>query len=138
MLINEATGKPFTLLELSSVAREYYDSYRSGQIQSGFDKYIATDGYNVMFVSAAYEPENDDIAVFHCDVRRGGNATTGEHVSGTGVSLHKPYPTDEQNQLWHEFARWRDSPAFALKNNREYRHGKITRDRNTEPKPEES
>lgn len=130
MKINPATGKPFTILELSTVARTYYDEYRSMQIQSGFDKYIATDGEHMMFVSAAYEPENDDIVVFHCEVRRGANGM--QKVCGTGVSLHRPYPTDEQDKLWHEFARFRDNPAFYLKNNKEYTHGKITRDRNAE------
>lgn len=128
MKINPSTNKPFTILELSTVARNYYDDYRSMQIQSGFDKYIATDGENIMFVTAAYEPENDDIVVFHCEVRRGANAY--HQASGTGVSLHKPYPDEEQKQLWHEFARFRDNPAFYLKNNKEYTHGKMTKDRN--------
>lgn len=121
MKTNPKTNKPYTLLELSSVAREYYDSYRSSQIQSGFDKYVATDGEHTMFVSAAYEPETDDIAVFHCDVRRGANGYHGP--SGTGVTLHRPQPPYEEQRLWHDFARFRDVPEYYTKGGKEYHHG---------------
>ena len=69
-----------TNLELSELAKGYYNDYKSSNIVSGFEKFVATDGVNVMFVNSDYEPENDNIAVFKLDTRHG----------VTGCQLYKP------------------------------------------------
>lgn len=57
-----------TLLELSSVAREYYDGLRSRNIAQGWEKYVATDGTSCMFVRSDYDPQPGE-AVFYIVVR---------------------------------------------------------------------
>lgn len=69
-----------TTLEKSKKAIEFYELYRSRTLVSGFEKFVATDGNNCMFVSSEYEPENQDIKVFKLDTRNG----------NIGCQLHKP------------------------------------------------
>lgn len=89
MKINPITNQPFTLLELSQVATNYYDSYRSKQIISGFEKCVCTDGQYTMFVLPNYIPQSPDEVVFFCSVRRGNDARL--EVHGTGTMLYRTY-----------------------------------------------
>jgi hypothetical protein len=56
------------LLELSAIARQYYDGLRSRNLAQGWEKYVATDGTSCMFVKSDYEPEKGE-AVFYIVVR---------------------------------------------------------------------
>ena len=69
-----------TILEKSQRAQNYYDLYRSKNLVSGFEKFVATDGITEMFVNSDYEPENAEIMVFKLDTR---------HMQ-TGCQLYKP------------------------------------------------
>ena len=53
-----------TMLEKSQVAKEYYAKCISRNAVSGFERYVATDGENSMFVNSDYEPETQDICVY--------------------------------------------------------------------------
>lgn len=57
-----------TLLELSAIAREYYDGLRSRSMAQGWEKYVVTDGSSCMFVRSDYQPEPGE-AVFYLVVR---------------------------------------------------------------------
>ena len=93
MLINPYTHRPFTTLELSQVAVDYYDNFRSRRIQNGFTMFIATDGLHSMVVSKDYQPESEDIAMFVCEVRRSVKSTD-DMMYGTAVYLYKTYTHD--------------------------------------------
>ena len=60
-----------TNLEKSEIARAYYDSCKGINLVNGFEKFVATDGVNAMFVNSDYEPETEDISVYRIDTRRG-------------------------------------------------------------------
>lgn len=68
-----------SILEKSKKAQQYYDSYKSSNLVSGFEKFVCTDGEACMFVNSDYEPVNEEV-VFKCDTRKG----------NTGVQLYKP------------------------------------------------
>lgn len=131
MKINPQTNHPFTLAELATIATTYYDNYRSGQIKSGFKETVCTDGINTMFVPASYTP-TDDEAVFMCDVRRAGNAC--RETSGTGCHLikYKGQETEETEQLWREFLKWRSTPEYYKKGDTIYIYGKPVQEVRTE------
>lgn len=74
-----------TILNKSQRAQYYYESYRSKNLYSGFEKFVATDGATEMFVNSDYEPENSEIVVFKLDTRNG----------QTGCQLYKPRKKDE-------------------------------------------
>ena len=57
-----------TILEKSQVAQQYYATYRSKTVVSGFEMLVCTDGTRCMFVNDDYEPISDEI-VFMCDTR---------------------------------------------------------------------
>lgn len=57
-----------TLLELSAIAREYYDGLRSRSMAQGWEKYVVTDGSSCMFARSDYQPEPGE-AVFYLVVR---------------------------------------------------------------------
>ena len=68
-----------TILEKSEKAQQYYDSYKSKTLVSGFEKFVCTDGQKCMFVNSDYEPVGEEV-VYKCDTR---------HFN-TGVQLYKP------------------------------------------------
>lgn len=72
--------KIMTILEKSKKATEFYDSYKAKTLWTGFEKFVATDGNDCMFVNSDYDPENDEICVFKLDTRNG----------KTGCQLYKP------------------------------------------------
>ena len=53
-----------TILEKSNVAIDYYKQFVGNSVVCGFEKLIATDGTNCIFVDDDYNPENTDIVVF--------------------------------------------------------------------------
>lgn len=69
-----------TILEKSAKATAYYEGLRKKHVYSGFEKFVATDGVMCMFVTSAYEPENDDILVFYLS----------SYNKNTSCQLHKP------------------------------------------------
>ena len=44
------------ILQLSQAAQDYYDSLKAKNLAQGWEKYVATDGKNTMFVKSDYEP----------------------------------------------------------------------------------
>lgn len=56
------------ILELSAIARQYYDGLRSKNLAQGWEKYVATDGEHCLFVKSDYQPEHGE-AVFYLVVR---------------------------------------------------------------------
>lgn len=56
------------ILELSAIARQYYDGLRSKNLAQGWEKYVATDGEHSLFVKSDYQPEPGE-AVFYLVVR---------------------------------------------------------------------
>ena len=56
------------LLELSAIARQYYDGLRSKNLAQGWEKYVVTEGTQCMFVKSDYQPEPGE-AVFYIVVR---------------------------------------------------------------------
>lgn len=55
-------------LELASVAQAYYEGLRAPSLAQGWDKYVATNGQQCMFVKSDYEPQKGE-AVFFLTVR---------------------------------------------------------------------
>lgn len=126
MKINPITNKEYTILELSTIAREYYDDYRSKQIQSGFAMQICTDGENTMFVDCEYNPQTPDEVVFMCDVRQGADARSG-YTRGTGVHLFKTYFDNTEDPGERKIDFYRTVPKFHVKNNLVFYKGKVYR-----------
>jgi hypothetical protein len=56
------------ILELSAIARQYYDGLRSKNLAQGWEKYVATDGEHCLFVKSDYQTEPGE-AVFYLVVR---------------------------------------------------------------------
>lgn len=65
-------SKKMTTLQLSSVAKDYYDSCIAKHTY-GMEKYVATDGENAMFVKSGYEPAPGE-GVFYLKRMPGGVA----------------------------------------------------------------
>lgn len=126
MKINPITNKEYTILELSTIAREYYDDYRSKQIQSGFAMQICTDGVNTMFVDSDYNPQTPEEVVFMCDVRQGADARSG-YTRGTGVHLFKTYYDCQGDAGHRKIDFYRTVPKFHVKNNLVFFMGKVYR-----------
>lgn len=57
-----------TILELSKVAQAYYTGLKAPSLAQGWEKYVATDGEQCLFVSATYEPQVGE-AVFALQTR---------------------------------------------------------------------
>lgn len=76
-----------TILELSKIAQEYYNSLRKKALPSGWEKFVATDGKNCMFVKNDYEPEPGQ-AVFYLMTRN----------FQTLCQLHKQNQAEEDEQ----------------------------------------
>lgn len=126
MKINPETNKDFTMLELSCIARKYYDDYRSRQIQSGFAMYICTNGIDTMFVDSMYDPQTPDEVVFMCDVRQGANARDG-YTRGTGVHLFKTNFDNPEDPGHRKIEFFCTVPKFHVKNNLVFYNGKVYR-----------
>ena len=58
------------LLQLSAVAQAYYEGLRAPSLAQGWEKYVATNGTTCMFVTAAYEPQEDESVFFLCTRNR--------------------------------------------------------------------
>lgn len=56
------------IINLSKVAREYYEGLRAPSLVQGWEKYVATDGTACVFVRSDYEPQPGE-AVFFLVVR---------------------------------------------------------------------
>ena len=56
------------LLQMSAVAKAYYEGLRAPGLVQGWEKYVATDGTVCMFVRSDYQPEPGE-AVFFLVVR---------------------------------------------------------------------
>jgi len=55
-------------IALAKVAQAYYDGLKAPSLAQGWDKYVATDGENSIFVKSDYEPKKGE-AVFFLTVR---------------------------------------------------------------------
>lgn len=126
MKINPETNKEFTILELSRIAREYYDNYRSRQIQSGFAMNVCTNGIDTMFVDSEYDPQTPEEVIFMCDVRQGADARDG-YTRGTGVHLFKTYFDSPEDPGHRKKDYFRTVPKFHVKSNLVFYNGKVYR-----------
>ena len=72
-----------TILEKSEKAQQYYDSYKSKTLVSGFEKLVCTDGEKCMFVNSDYEPVGEEV-VYKCDTR---NFITGVQLYKTRLNV---------------------------------------------------
>lgn len=52
------------LLELSKVAQAYYEGLRALSLAQGWDKYVATDGKQCLFVNSDYQPQPGEAVFF--------------------------------------------------------------------------
>ena len=113
-------------LECAVIARNYFDAYRSGQIQAGFEKFVLTSTKSdyAMFVNPSYkaDPHDDTIRIFRCDVRKGsdGRSTT----AGTAVELIYPREDDDEDKLWQAFEKFCATPPYYKKGGLIYHNGK--------------
>lgn len=53
-----------TELKLSKVAQEYYEGLRAKSIVQGWEKYVATDGEQCLFVKSEYDPKPGEAVFF--------------------------------------------------------------------------
>ena len=76
------------IIELSKVARDYYDSVRAPSLKQGWEKFVLTDGKTALFVGAAYQPKKGEV-VFYLVVRN----------KNVMCQLYKTYEgTEEKNK----------------------------------------
>lgn len=52
------------IIELSKVARDYYNSVRTPSLKQGWEKYVLTDGKTALFVGAAYRPKKGEVVFY--------------------------------------------------------------------------
>jgi hypothetical protein len=64
-----------TIIQLSKVAQAYYEGLKAPSLAQGWDKYVATDGEQSIFVKSDYEPKEGE-AVFFLTVRNRNVACT--------------------------------------------------------------
>lgn len=57
-----------TIIQLSAVAQAYYEGLKAPSLAQGWEKYVATNGKQCLFVKSDYEPEPGE-AVFYLVVR---------------------------------------------------------------------
>lgn len=129
MKINPQTNRPYTTLELSSKARDYYIGFKSRQIYYGYDMLVATDGDNIMSVHPDYFPDSDDIRVFFCTVRRqveedGFTKHIGVWDVTTILPTCEPLPTPEEMHNGWVALNKHITPEFFRKNGVNYLHGR--------------
>lgn len=55
-----------TLLELSKIAQAYYEGLKAPSLVQGWEKYVATDGTQCMFVHSDYEPLQGEAVFYFC------------------------------------------------------------------------
>ena len=53
-----------TTLELSKVAQAYYEGLKAPSLAQGWEKYVATDGEQCLFVKSDYEPKEGEAVFF--------------------------------------------------------------------------
>lgn len=56
------------IIQLSKVAQAYYEGLKAPSLAQGWEKYVATDGEQCLFVKSDYEPKEGE-AVFFLAVR---------------------------------------------------------------------
>ena len=52
------------IIELSKVAKNYYNSVRTPSLEQGWEKYVLTDGKTALFVGAAYQPQKGEVVFY--------------------------------------------------------------------------
>lgn len=52
------------IIELSKVARDYYNSVRTPSLKQGWEKYVLTDGKTALFVGASYRPKKGEVVFY--------------------------------------------------------------------------
>lgn len=57
-----------TIIQLAKVAQAYYEGLKAPSLAQGWEKYVATDGEQCLFVKSDYEPKEGE-AVFFLTVR---------------------------------------------------------------------
>lgn len=67
------------ILRLSRAARAYYEGLKAPSLAQGWEKYIATDGENCLFVHSDYTPMEGEAVFFVCTRNK-----------RTSVQLYKP------------------------------------------------
>ena len=58
-----------TIIQLSRVAQAYYEGLKAPSLAQGWEKYVATDGEQCLFVKSDYEPKEGE-AVFFLTTRQ--------------------------------------------------------------------
>ena len=53
-----------SIIDLSKTAQAYYESLRAKSLAQGWDKYVATNGEQSLFVKADYEPQSGEAVFF--------------------------------------------------------------------------
>ena len=75
------------IIELSKVAKDYYNSVRTPSLKQGWEKYVLTDGKTALFVGAAYQPKEGEV-VFYLVVKN----------KNVLCQLHKTYEDPESSE----------------------------------------
>lgn len=52
------------IIELSKVAKDYYNSVRTPSLKQGWEKYVLTDGKTALFVGTAYQPQKGEVVFY--------------------------------------------------------------------------
>lgn len=52
------------IIELSKIAKDYYNSVRTPSLKQGWEKYVLTDGKTALFVGAAYQPKKGEVVFY--------------------------------------------------------------------------
>lgn len=52
------------IIELSKIAKDYYNSVRTPSLKQGWEKYVLTDGKTALFVRAAYQPKKGEVVFY--------------------------------------------------------------------------
>lgn len=58
-----------TIIQLSRIAQAYYEGLKAPSLAQGWEKYVATDGEQCLFVKSDYEPKEGE-AVFFLTTRQ--------------------------------------------------------------------
>lgn len=58
-----------TIIQLSRVAQAYHEGLKAPSLAQGWEKYVATDGEQCLFVKSDYEPKEGE-AVFFLTTRQ--------------------------------------------------------------------
>ena len=52
------------IIELSKIAKDYYNSVRTPSLKQGWEKYILNDRKTALFVGAAYQPKKGEVVFY--------------------------------------------------------------------------